>query len=196
MKAAIIGLGKMGANMARRLIQGGHEIIGFNRTESVTLEMAESDGIIPTTSLEEVVGKLSTPRIVWVMVPAGDPTEETIQSLKPLLSEGDILIDGGNSNYKDTVRRGVDLKESGINFIDVGTSGGIWLPGEVAAKMIDQIGDSSTISPRRLSSSFTCQEYGPGDTGSEDVGIPYWYCPLVCVFRITPTWKMRPPELR
>ena len=126
MKAAIIGLGKMGANMARRLIQGGHEIVGFNRTESVTLEMADNDGLIPATSLDEVVENLSSPRIVWMMVPAGDPTEKTIQSLIPLLSRGDVLIDGGNSNYKDTVRRGEALIESGIHFVDVGTSGGIW----------------------------------------------------------------------
>jgi 6-phosphogluconate dehydrogenase len=126
MKAAIIGLGKMGANMARRLIQGGHKIVGFNRTESVTLEMADNDSLIPATSLEEVVKNLSSPRVVWVMVPAGDPTEKTIQSLKPLLSRGDVLIDGGNSNYKDTVRRGEALIESGIHFVDVGTSGGIW----------------------------------------------------------------------
>jgi 6-phosphogluconate dehydrogenase len=126
MKAAIIGLGKMGANMARRLIQGGHKIVGFNRTESVTLEMADNDSLIPATSLDEVVKNLSSPRVVWVMVPAGDPTEKTIQSLKPLLSRGDVLIDGGNSNYKDTVRRGEALIESGIHFVDVGTSGGIW----------------------------------------------------------------------
>jgi len=126
MRAAIIGLGKMGSNMARRLMKDGHEIIGFNRTPQVTNEMAEDDGLIPAFSIEEAVEKLSSPKIVWIMVPAGDPTEETIVALSSLLDKEDIIIDGGNSNYKDTLRRGEYLKEKGIAFIDVGTSGGIW----------------------------------------------------------------------
>jgi len=126
MKAAMIGLGKMGANMARRLLMGGHEIIGYNRTASVTRKMAVNDGLLPAYSLEELVQNLSSPRAVWMMVPAGDPTGNTIKKIAPLLAPGDILIDGGNSNYKDTVERGADLKEMGIHFIDVGTSGGIW----------------------------------------------------------------------
>jgi len=126
MRAAIIGLGKMGSNMARRLMKDGHEIIGFNRTPQVTNEMTEDDGLIPAFSIEEAVEKLSSPKIVWIMVPAGDPTEETIVALSSLLDKEDIIIDGGNSNYKDTLRRGKYLKEKGIAFIDVGTSGGIW----------------------------------------------------------------------
>jgi 6-phosphogluconate dehydrogenase len=126
MRAAIIGLGKMGSNMARRLMKDGHEIIGFNRTPQVTNEMAEDDGLIPAFSIEETVEKLSSPKVVWIMVPAGDPTEDTIDALSSLLEKEDIIIDGGNSNYKDTLRRGESLKEKGIAFIDVGTSGGIW----------------------------------------------------------------------
>jgi len=126
MRAAIIGLGKMGSNMARRLINDGHEIIGFNRTPQVTNEMAEEDGLIPAFSIEETVEKLSSPKVVWIMVPAGDPTEDTIDALSSLLEKEDIIIDGGNSNYKDTLRRGEFLKEKGIAFIDIGTSGGIW----------------------------------------------------------------------
>ena len=126
MRAAIIGLGKMGSNMARRLMKDGHEIIGFNRTPQVTTEMAEDDGLIPAFSIEEAVEKLSSPKVVWIMVPAGDPTEDTINALSSLLEKEDIIIDGGNSNYKDTLRRGESLKEKGIAFIDVGTSGGIW----------------------------------------------------------------------
>jgi len=126
MRAAIIGLGKMGSNMARRLINDGHEIIGFNRTPQVTNEMAEEDGLIPAFSIEETVEKLSSPKVVWIMVPAGDPTEDTIDALSSLLEKEDIIIDGGNSNYKDTLRRGESLKEKGIAFIDIGTSGGIW----------------------------------------------------------------------
>jgi 6-phosphogluconate dehydrogenase len=100
MRAAIIGLGKMGSNMARRLINDGHEIIGFNRTPQVTNEMAEEDGLIPAFSIEETVEKLSSHKVVWIMVPAGDPTEDTIDALSSLLEKEDIIIDGGNSNYK------------------------------------------------------------------------------------------------
>jgi 6-phosphogluconate dehydrogenase len=126
MKAAMIGLGKMGANMARRLIRGGHEIVGYNRTASVTQEMAEKDGLTAAFSLDELVEQLSKPKVVWIMVPAGKPTEEMIDSLSPLLEEGDIIVDGGNSNYKDTLRRGKTLEGKGIHLIDAGTSGGIW----------------------------------------------------------------------
>jgi len=126
MKAAMIGLGKMGANMARRLIQGGHDVIGYNRTEKVTQHMSASDGLIPAYTLEAVVENLPSPRVLWVMVPAGAPTEQMIETLSPLLKRGDILIDGGNSNYQESIRRGTALKERGISFIDVGTSGGIW----------------------------------------------------------------------
>ncbi len=126
MKAAMIGLGKMGANMARRLIQGGHEIVGFNRTAAVAQEMAERDGLTAALTLEELVEQLPKPRVIWIMVPAGKPTEEMIESLSPLLEVGDIIVDGGNSNYQDTLRRGKNLERKGIHFIDAGTSGGIW----------------------------------------------------------------------
>lgn len=126
MKAAMIGLGKMGANMARRLIEGGHEIVGYNRTSSVTTEMAAKDGLLPAFSLEELVNQLPSSRVIWMMIPAGLPTETMIQSLIPLLGKGDVLIDGGNSFYKDTLKNGPGLEENGIHFIDVGTSGGIW----------------------------------------------------------------------
>lgn len=126
MKAAMIGLGKMGANMARRLIAGGHEIIGYNRTAAVTQEMAAQDGVIPAYSLEELVDLLPKPRVAWIMVPAGEPTEKMIDSISPLLDEGDLIVDGGNSNYQDSLRRGNTLKEQGILFVDAGTSGGIW----------------------------------------------------------------------
>lgn len=126
MKAAMIGLGKMGANMARRLIQDGHQIIGYNRTKKVTEEMAAKENLIPAYSLDDITNNLSTPRVIWMMVPAGDPTGNLIDTLLPSLEKGDILIDGGNSNYKDTITRGAALKELGIHFLDVGTSGGIW----------------------------------------------------------------------
>jgi 6-phosphogluconate dehydrogenase len=126
MNAGIIGLGKMGANMARRLIQDGHQIIGYNRTNTITEKMAAEDNLIPAFALNELIKNLPKPRVVWMMVPAGDPTGNLIEELVPQLEEGDILIDGGNSNYKDTLERGKALIEQGIHFIDVGTSGGIW----------------------------------------------------------------------
>ncbi len=126
MEIAIIGLGKMGGNMARRLLRNGHRVVGYNRTPEPTREIEAEDGLAPAFSLEEVVQKLSAPRAVWVMVPAGAPTESTIRALGKLLGAGDMVIDGGNSNYKDSVRRAAALKEKGIRFVDVGTSGGVW----------------------------------------------------------------------
>ena len=126
MKLAMIGLGKMGANMARRLIQDGHEVVGYNLETAVTDQLADEVGLIPAYSLEEVAEKLAPPRVAWVMVPAGKPTESVVSKLGELFSEGDLVVDGGNSNYKETVRRGQMLAEKGIEFVDVGTSGGIW----------------------------------------------------------------------
>ncbi len=143
MHAAIIGLGKMGSNMARRLMKDGHEIVGFNLTPQVTKEMAEDDGLIPAFSIEEVVEKLSSPKVVWIMVPAGDPTEATIVALSQLLEKEDIIIDGGNSNYKDTIKRSESLKEKGIALIDVGTSGGIWGLAEGYSMMVG--GDKKSV---------------------------------------------------
>ncbi len=143
MRAAIIGLGKMGSNMARRLIKDGHEIVGFNLTPQVTKEMAEDDGLIPAFSIEEAVEKLSSPKVVWIMVPAGDPTEDTIVALSQLLQKEDIIIDGGNSNYKDTIKRSEFLKEKGIALIDVGTSGGIWGLAEGYSMMVG--GDKKSV---------------------------------------------------
>lgn len=126
MKLAMIGLGKMGANMARRLIQDGHEVVGYNLETAVTNDLAEEVGLIPAYSLAAAVEKLDPPRVVWVMVPSGKPTESVVAELGDLLSEGDLVVDGGNSNYKETMRRGGTLAEKGIEFVDVGTSGGIW----------------------------------------------------------------------
>ena len=127
MELGMIGLGKMGANMARRLARGGHQVVAHNRTPEVAVALADEEpSITAAMSLEEVAAQLAPPRAVWVMVPAGTPTAETVNSLADLLSQGDTLIDGGNSNYKDTMRRSDELKQRGISMIDVGTSGGIW----------------------------------------------------------------------
>lgn len=126
MQIAMIGLGKMGANMARRLIKAGHQVVGYNLTGEITNELAVEVGLIPSYSLEELVEKLERPRVVWIMVPAGVPVEHTIQKLSGLLTPGDIVIDGGNSNFKNSINRGEFLKEKRIHFLDTGVSGGIW----------------------------------------------------------------------
>jgi 6-phosphogluconate dehydrogenase len=123
---AMIGLGKMGGNMARRLRRGGVEVVGFDRSAEVVAQIASEEGMISATSVADAVSKLSAPRIVWLMLPSGEPTEQQIRELAPLLSAGDIIVDGGNSNYHDSQRRGVWLAEQGIGFMDSGTSGGVW----------------------------------------------------------------------
>ena len=126
MKLAIVGLGKMGGNMARRLQRSGHQVVGYNRSDAVTRLIAEEEGIEVAVSLQDVVSKLEAPRIVWLMLPSGEPTEQAIEALKGLLSKGDVIIDGGNSNYKDSQHRAAEFQSLGIDYLDVGTSGGIW----------------------------------------------------------------------
>ena len=125
MELAMIGLGKMGGNMARRLLGGGHTVVAWARNPEAVDAMA-AEGAVGAESLEDVVGKLSAPRVAWVMVPSGDPTEDTVEKLSGLLEEGDTVVDGGNSNYHDTVRRAALLAGEGLHYVDVGTSGGIW----------------------------------------------------------------------
>jgi len=126
MRMAMIGLGKMGGNMVRRLRRGNIEVVGYDRANEVVEQLATESGMLSANSVEDAVLKLSSPRIVWLMLPSGDPTEQQIRALSPLLSQGDIIVDGGNSNYHDSQRRGAWLAEQGIGFMDAGTSGGIW----------------------------------------------------------------------
>ena len=126
MQIALIGLGKMGGNMVKRLLQGGHEVVGYDRDEKVVAGLVK-EGMVGAASLKEVVEKLKGgPRAVWVMVPAGAPTESTISELAGLMSANDIIIDGGNSNFGDSQRHGKELAAKGLRFLDAGTSGGIW----------------------------------------------------------------------
>jgi 6-phosphogluconate dehydrogenase len=125
MELGMIGLGKMGANMAERLIRGGHRVVGYDRTQE-SLERAAEKGIVAVDSLEALVGELSAPRAVWVMVPAGAPVDENIEALLGLLAEDDVILDGGNSNYKDTQKRAAMVGDRGLHYVDVGTSGGVW----------------------------------------------------------------------
>ncbi|MQC26117.1 MAG: decarboxylating 6-phosphogluconate dehydrogenase [Chloroflexi bacterium] len=126
MQLAMIGLGKMGGNMSRRLMAGGHQVVGFNRDKKVALALAEEIGLQPETSLKGMVGALKAPRIVWLMIPAGDPVEQLVSELAELLSPADIVVDGGNSNFNDSMRRADLLKAKGIHMLDAGVSGGVW----------------------------------------------------------------------
>ena len=125
MELAMIGLGKMGLNMSARLARGGHRVIGYART-AATVDEAVKLGAEGAHSLEEVVHQLKAPRVIWLMIPAGKITDDTIEKLSTLLEAGDTIIDGGNSNYKESVRHAAMLEPNGIEFVDCGTSGGIW----------------------------------------------------------------------
>jgi 6-phosphogluconate dehydrogenase len=125
MELGIIGLGKMGFNMAERLRLAGHKVVGFDFNQEATSKLTAS-GSVGVNSLEDLVKNLAAPRAVWIMVPAGDPVDQTIAKLEPLMQKGDTFIDGGNTNYKDTQRRHQAAKQKGFNYVDCGTSGGIW----------------------------------------------------------------------
>ncbi|MGH6613076.1 phosphogluconate dehydrogenase (NAD(+)-dependent, decarboxylating) [Sphingomonas sp.] len=125
MKIGIIGLGRMGGNISRRLMRAGHETVVYDRNPDAIAALA-GDGAIAADSLEDMKGKLDSPAIFWVMLPAGDPTEQTIATIAGLSGDGDIIIDGGNSFYKDDIRRAKELADKKIRYVDVGTSGGVW----------------------------------------------------------------------
>ncbi|MDZ4263392.1 MAG: decarboxylating 6-phosphogluconate dehydrogenase [Pseudomonadota bacterium] len=126
MRMAMIGLGKMGGNMARRLCRGEVEVVGYNRSAEIVDTLVAEEGMIAATSLRDAVSQLQAPRIVWLMLPSGEPTEQALQDLVSLLEPGDVVVDGGNSNYHDSQRRGALLKSHSIGFMDAGTSGGVW----------------------------------------------------------------------
>ena len=158
MQIGMIGLGRMGANMARRLTQGGHQCFVYDRNAE-TVDALAKEGPTGAHSLAEVVEKLSAPRAVWIMLPSGAPTEETVVALSKLLSAGDAIIDGGNSFYKDDVRRSAMLKPAGIHYLDAGTSGGVWGLERGYCMMIG--GDRSTA--QRLDPIFATLAPGPGE---------------------------------
>src|SRR4029079_8954303 len=125
MQLAMIGLGRMGGNMTERLLRKGHSMVAYDRTPDVVAKY-QKIGATGVNDLPAVISALSAPRVIWIMVPAGDPVDQTIRALVATLSKGDVIIDGGNSNFHDSIRRGQELASSGIEFIDAGTSGGIW----------------------------------------------------------------------
>src|SRR5712664_494020 len=125
MELGMVGLGRMGANMVERLVRGGHRLVGYDR-DAAAVARVVSAGAEGADSLANLAGKLARPRAIWIMVPSGAPVDETIAALLPHLAKGDTLIDGGNSNYKDSQRRAASVKVMGFQFVDVGTSGGVW----------------------------------------------------------------------
>ena len=125
MELGMIGLGRMGGLMVQRLLLGGHRVVAYDPRAEAVKELVQK-GVVGSSSIADLTSQLATPRVVWVMVPSGEPTESTISILAEALSPEDIIIDGGNSNYKDSVRRAEKLKERGLDFLDVGTSGGVW----------------------------------------------------------------------
>jgi 6-phosphogluconate dehydrogenase len=146
MELGLIGLGKMGGNMAERLHRAGHKVVGFDFSADAVKKLSDA-GSVGVNSLEDLVKNLQTPRAIWIMVPAGAPVDETIAKLKPLMQKGDIFIDGGNSNYKDSQRRHDALKTEGFEFVDVGTSGGIWGISEGYSMMVG--GDEEVVETLR-----------------------------------------------
>ncbi len=122
----MLGLGKMGGNMAARLIRNGVSVVGYDNNQTVVNQLEETENLIPASSVKDALSKLDEQKIVWMMLPAGEITENQIHELVPLLNKGDVIIDGGNSNFKRSVKMGAMLEENGIGFMDCGTSGGVW----------------------------------------------------------------------
>ena len=142
MELGMVGLGRMGANMAQRLVHGGHRVVGFDPKPEAR-KAVEDNGAESATALDVLVAKLKAPRVLWMMVPAGKVTDETVTALLPLLGAGDTVIDGGNSNYKDTLRRAKAYAEKSIQYVDCGTSGGVWGLAEGYSMMIG--GNTATV---------------------------------------------------
>jgi 6-phosphogluconate dehydrogenase len=157
MRLAVIGLGRMGGNISRRLLRAGHEVVGFDRNEENVRELVP-DGLVGASSLEAAAANLSAPRIFWIMLPAGPATEETVAALRDLAAPGDVIIDGGNSFFKDDIRRAKECAATGIHYVDVGTSGGIWGLDRGYCLMIG--GDMETID--LLDPIFNALAPGPG----------------------------------
>src|SRR3979411_1550026 len=160
MQLGMVGLGRMGANMTRRLMRGGHTMVVSDLSADAVKGIA-GEGAVASSSLDDLVSKLTAPRAVWIMVPAGDPTEKTVQALISTMQAGDTIIDGGNSNFKDDVRRSKLCAAKGVHYVDVGTSGGVWGLERGYCMMIG--GEDDVV--RRLDPIFPGLAPGAGDIG-------------------------------
>ena len=169
MELGMVGLGKMGAYMVERLVRGGHRVVGYDRDVAAVARIV-SAGAEGADSLASLTAKLKSPRAIWIMIPSGAPVDETIAALTPHLSKGDSLIDGGNSNYKDTQRRAASLKGQGFQYVDVGTSGGIWGLEEGYSMMVG--GDKAAVELVRpiLETLAPAKDQGWGHVGPSGSG--------------------------
>jgi 6-phosphogluconate dehydrogenase len=169
MDMGLIGLGKMGGNMAERLARAGHRIVASDRTPAAVADAAKR-GSVPAENTGALIAQLKAPRALWLMIPSGPPVDATIADLLPKLTPGDTIIDGGNSNYKDSMRRAADLKKKGFNFVDVGTSGGIWGLKEGYSLMIG--GDDEPVARLRpiFESLAPAKDKGWGHVGPSGAG--------------------------
>jgi 6-phosphogluconate dehydrogenase len=169
MQLGMIGLGRMGGNMAQRLLQSGHEIVSYDRDDAAVAATV-GHGAIPATGPADLVSRLDAPRAVWIMLPSGDITESGIDELLGLLSPGDTIIDGGNSNYKDSIRRSEKSAEHGVDFLDAGTSGGIWGLQEGYALMVGGDKDAYTRIEPIFQSLAPAADRGVGRVGPSGAG--------------------------
>jgi 6-phosphogluconate dehydrogenase len=169
MELGMVGLGRMGAYMVERLVRGGHRVVGYDRDPGAVARVTAA-GAGGADSLANLAGKLAKPRAIWIMVPSGAPVDDTIAALIPHLAKDDILIDGGNSNYKDTQRRATTVKAQGFQFVDVGTSGGIWGLKEGYSMMVG--GDKATVEYLRplLETLAPAKDHGWGRVGPSGSG--------------------------
>jgi 6-phosphogluconate dehydrogenase len=163
----MVGLGRMGGNMSVRLIQNGHEVVGYARKDGSRAAAAEQ-GVDAVASLEDLVARLEPPRVAWSMVPAGDATESVVRSLGGLLEAGDTLVDGGNSYFKESIRRGEELRDGGISFVDAGVSGGIWGLREGDCLMLG--GEAEAVARLELALDALAPEHGWAHVGPTGAG--------------------------
>jgi 6-phosphogluconate dehydrogenase len=167
MRLGMIGLGRMGGNMATRLIRNGHQVVGYARGEE-SRRAAAAEGAETAASVEDLVAALEPPRVAWAMVPAGAPTEGVVGQLGGLLQEGDLVVDGGNSNFTDSIRRAAGLKERGIGFVDAGVSGGVWGLKEGYCMMLG--GEAEDVERLRTALDSLAPEDGWAHVGAHGAG--------------------------